>query len=660
MLNIIKYLKYLVIIYGILYSSLFSQTNNFNNLINSFNTSQNSNNSNFDVTFYSLDLDIYISQPYIEGNVLCRFKSVIDSLQEIKLNLIHTFDIDSVVGNVNNYIFKNDTIYITFNKTILIGEESECKIYYRGKPQPAENNIGFQYESSNGIPKITTACEPFFSYCWWPCKDGAGDKADSVYIDITIPDTVINGVELIALSNGKLDNIISKTGKKTFQWRERYPIATYYIMAAVSNYEHFRIDYTGKYGEKFPIDFWVFPGNVNAAQGFVSRITEVIDFYSSLFGKYPFHKEKYAMTQVSTNFGALENQTNTIMWDDWWRLSQFRVLVHELSHMWFGCMISFENLHNVWLNEGFASYCEALWREKDNGFEAYKNYMKKFEYWDGGTVYLKNVPGYVWDIFNSDLQYHKAAYSLHMLRGVLGDSLFFKCIYEYANQKELMYDHVITDQFKNVCENVSQMNLDFFFDQWIYDEYYPVYEYSFDQNQSTFDLNIQIEQTQSNNGWRSIFEMPIQLKLIYEDNSDTTITVWNNKQKQNFNIALSKNINNIEFDPDNWILKKVKRVSTGIVENILNKLPIKFSLFQNYPNPFNPSTTIKYSIPQQSYITLKIYDILGRQVATVIDEVKPPGNYQVEFNAANLPSGVYFYRIQAGSFNQVRKMLLIK
>jgi predicted GH43/DUF377 family glycosyl hydrolase len=90
------------------------------------------------------------------------------------------------------------------------------------------------------------------------------------------------------------------------------------------------------------------------------------------------------------------------------------------------------------------------------------------------------------------------------------------------------------------------------------------------------------------------------------------------------------------------------------------EIPTQFSLSQNYPNPFNPNTTIMYSIPKQSYITLKVYDILGREVAALVNEDKPSGNYQVEFNAADLSSGVYFYRIQAGSFNQVRKMMLIK
>ena len=98
----------------------------------------------------------------------------------------------------------------------------------------------------------------------------------------------------------------------------------------------------------------------------------------------------------------------------------------------------------------------------------------------------------------------------------------------------------------------------------------------------------------------------------------------------------------------------------------IDEFPIEFKLFPNYPNPFNPTTTIKYSIPKQSYVTLKVYDLLGREIQTIVNEEKPPGNYEVEFhiqqttNNKQLSSGVYFYRIRAGSFNQVRKMLLIK
>ena len=88
--------------------------------------------------------------------------------------------------------------------------------------------------------------------------------------------------------------------------------------------------------------------------------------------------------------------------------------------------------------------------------------------------------------------------------------------------------------------------------------------------------------------------------------------------------------------------------------------PGSYYLAQNYPNPFNPSTKIKYSIPQLSQVTLKIFNALGEEIATLVNEEKVAGYYSVEFNAATLPSGVYFYRIQAGEFVQTKKMILIK
>jgi hypothetical protein len=99
-------------------------------------------------------------------------------------------------------------------------------------------------------------------------------------------------------------------------------------------------------------------------------------------------------------------------------------------------------------------------------------------------------------------------------------------------------------------------------------------------------------------------------------------------------------------------------LATGLEEQEL--LPQEFRLEQNYPNPFNPATVISYQLPVSGNITLKIYDILGNEVATLVNEIKPAGSYKVEFNAKDFSSGVYFYRIQAGPFNQIKKMILLK
>ena len=98
----------------------------------------------------------------------------------------------------------------------------------------------------------------------------------------------------------------------------------------------------------------------------------------------------------------------------------------------------------------------------------------------------------------------------------------------------------------------------------------------------------------------------------------------------------------------------------GIEDNVLNSIPAKFSLSQNYPNPFNPTTTIKYQIPEMSFVTLKVYDVLGKEVTTLVNKYHPAGNFEIEFNATSLPSGVYFYSFQAERYAMTKKMLLLK
>ena len=101
--------------------------------------------------------------------------------------------------------------------------------------------------------------------------------------------------------------------------------------------------------------------------------------------------------------------------------------------------------------------------------------------------------------------------------------------------------------------------------------------------------------------------------------------------------------------------------TTVNIENTnINTTPTSFLLYQNYPNPFNPSTTIKYSVPNQSIVSLKLFDVLGSEIKTIVNEEKPIGNYEVNFDASNLPSGVYFYRLQAGDFVETKKMVLLK
>ncbi|MBK9096685.1 MAG: T9SS type A sorting domain-containing protein [bacterium] len=107
-----------------------------------------------------------------------------------------------------------------------------------------------------------------------------------------------------------------------------------------------------------------------------------------------------------------------------------------------------------------------------------------------------------------------------------------------------------------------------------------------------------------------------------------------------------------------FIMKLDQTIGTGINEKFFN--PYSYTLSQNYPNPFNPSTVISYRLPVTSNVSLKVYDVLGNEIATLVNEEKPAGEYEVEFNAAKLPSGIYFYKLEAGSFSETKKMILMK
>ena len=96
------------------------------------------------------------------------------------------------------------------------------------------------------------------------------------------------------------------------------------------------------------------------------------------------------------------------------------------------------------------------------------------------------------------------------------------------------------------------------------------------------------------------------------------------------------------------------------VDEEQTSVPDAYSISQNYPNPFNPITTIKYQIPELSFVTLKVYDVLGNEITTLLNEEKPVGSYQIEFDATILSSGVYFYKLQAGNFVKTKKMILLK
>jgi len=615
--------------------------------------------SDFDVTFYHLDVDIAAVNPYIQGRVLCRFESAVDSLRHITLDLHHALAVDSVTGNAGSYQQAGDTVRIALDRAYGAGQPAEVAVHYGGVPALAGGYKGLRYGIHGANERIIASLStPFLAHYWWPCKDGPGDKADSVWLDITIPDTTMAGYPLAAVSNGDISCITHGGEKNTYHWRHRYPIVPYYVMVAISNYRVFQEIYTGPQDESFPLIYHVFDEHFEDSQAGVAQLPEAMTLFSEYFGAYPFAEERYGMTQLGF-YGGIENQTNTIigqMSPDWlW------VAVHELSHQWFGDLITCQSWHHGWLNEGFATYCEALWEEHTGGQQAYLNHLRSVKYTQGGTLYLQDDSD-PFNIFISII-YDKGAWVLHMLRGVLGDAPFFQCLSEYASDPTLRYGHATTEDFQAVCESVSGRDLEFFFDQWVYDERYPAYEYSYHQDPASFSTSVTLRQVQSDYGWREVFEMPIPLRFYFAGGKDSTITVWMAEREFHGQYDFSEPLAGMLVDPDDWILKTAGLV-VGVDEEA-EPLPNRFALRQNYPNPFNAGTTIPYRLTQEDDVRLEIANIAGQTVTTLVDGRQGPGLHAVRWDGRNgsgqaVGSGIYLCRLTAGERHSSRKMLLLR
>jgi aminopeptidase N len=616
--------------------------NNFKEFIKIKNARTNTDTS-FDVRFYYLKADVSIDRnaKYIKGNLFCRVESRINNLLNIGLSLHHSLHVDSITGNATSFSIIGDSINIILDNSYPAGQQAAITVWYQGEPVEAGGYKGLVYAThASQEPVIASLSTPYLAHYWYPCKDGPEDKADSVYLDITVPDTAINGNNVIAVSNGLLENINHSNNKVTYSWRHRYPIVTYYVMMAISNYSHFQQSSIGPVGETFPLDYYYFRESETASLMGISEMPEVMEFFSDQYGKYPFRKEKYAMSQLGF-YGAIENQTNTIInsMDPLW----FSISVHELSHMWFGDMITCADWHHAWLNEGFATYSEALWEEYKYGSSTFRNEMNEIKYFGSGTLYLQNDN----DTFNifKDIIYNKGAWVLHMLRGVLGDSIFFTSMKVYANETGYMYKNASTENFKKICENISGKDLDFFFDQWVYDERYPYYFYNFIQDSATHDLVFHVIQAQDSMfRWREVFIMPIQLKITDTSGHDTLVTIWNDQKSQQFLFHMNGTIKiagtSVVFDPDNHVLCK-SFYNPYLPVNDIESIS-EINTFNLNPNPSSDYLIITFKLNSKKAV-YEIFDSSGKLVNKGLIKAS-----KTKIPVSNFNKGMYLLRIEDG------------
>jgi len=622
--------------------------------------------SDFDAVYYDLDLTITSNPNNLEGTVTGVFKSKVTGLTQAELDFdaregIGAWQNFSVSGNVSSYTHSNWVLTVQLDQAYNIGETFSITVHYSGIPRTGGLQ-GFAFDvNSYGAPIISTLSEPYLAKTWWPCKDDPSDKADSVRIQATIPDNMLlasNGTLISEINNGN--------GTKTFVWMERYPITTYLVSLAISNYATFSDSVELSPGQYMPIDYWVYPAQLPNAHNAFAPLPNMIQIYSGLFGMYPWANEKYGHAVFEWG-GAMEHQTCTSIGgvSTGWQY----IYAHELSHQWFGDLVTCETWGDIWLNEGFATYCEALYVEQVSGSSAFHAYvnadLSSMDYWAEDAIYRYNISD-PWYIFNSTV-YDKGGWVLHMLRHIVGDTTFFQIMHDYPNDPQFYQGTANTTQFRDFCEQESGMDLDQFFQQWIYETFYPIYSwgYSYNQTADGHSLYLEVQQTQNQvpPNPQHLFHMPIDIQVNYVDGTSETFVIRDSLRNQYFTLQLDTMPQSVQFDPDKWVLKKTNQIVVSMNGN--DNTIASYELFQNYPNPFNPITTIKYQIPQTTEVSLEIYNTLGEKVRKYTPGTQQAGLHQIRWDAKNdhgedVSSGIYIYRLTSGDVQIAKKMILMR
>lgn len=614
------------------------------------------NQDKFDVAYYKLNISINPVKQILEGFVEIAGTVIDSGLTAFEYDLSDYMSVDSVrAGNtITTHSHIQGLVSVTPDSIPAIGETFSHTIYYNGSP--SSTGFGsFRIDERYGRQLISTLSEPYGARDWWPCKDAPRDKADSVDIYITVPD------EYVVASNGSLEEISTiATGLQRWHWHESYPITTYLVSLAIYPYHTWEDTYTSPLsGETLPLNYYVFPeDSANAHEDF-NIMDASMGIFAGLFGEYPFMGEKYGMAAFPWG-GAMEHQTLTsygdglITGDHTWDY----ILIHELAHQWWGDLVTCFDFHHIWLNEGFATYSEALWVEEYYGEDSFWNYMDSrmgFEdWWANPAVYRYNVDN-AGAIFHTTV-YKKGAWVLHMLRHVVGNETFFDIMQTYAAAPDFAYKTATTEQFRDLCETVSGMDLDAFFQQWIYESYYPEYGVSFSNQSNAVEITI----SQSSVGG-AIFTMPLDLDIVCKDTTIRYVAQSSNSSDVFVvNLPDGQSAQYIVLDPDNWVMKKVQYL--GI--NPPGVLPDKFAVHGVYPNPFNSSTQIEFSIPVAGNVQVVIYNINGREIWQA-EQSFMPGSYTIRWNGQSsaglsLASGTYILKIISGDFQDKLKILLIK
>ncbi|MEO5647076.1 MAG: M1 family aminopeptidase [Chitinophagaceae bacterium] len=595
--------------------------------------------ANFDVSHYRCEWEVNPAVRFITGKVTPSFK-ITSPATFISLDLRNELTVDSVKQRNNKLVFQHSShiLRANFPAQLNTGAIDSITIFYKGIP--TTTGFGSFIQTTHiGTPIIWTLSEPYGSMDWWPCKNGLDDKADSIDILVTHP------AQFKAASNGLMQSETLMPGglKKITHWKHRYPIASYLVAFAVTNYVVFD-RYVQLGATNLLMQTHCYPESLLNFQQNTPNVLEAMSLFHNHFGDYPFIKEKYGHVQWNWG-GGMEHQTATFI-----SSTDESLMAHELGHQWFGDKITCASWEDIWLNEGFATHLARMHMEKKYPASILSNRragINVITSIQGGSVKVDDTTS-VNRIFDGRLSYLKGSQLLYMLRWKLGDAKFFEAVRNYMADPALKYGFARTVDLKLHLEKTSGQNLTEFFNDWYTGQGYPRYNVQWAQFGST-SVKIKMSQIPSHPSV-SFFEMPVALKFKNATN-ERTVVVDNTSNGQEFFKTIGFVADTVLIDPEYWLIS-----ANNSTEKVASIGPLVTGV-NIYPNPFQSNISVLLSNVPASKAELKLFNALGQLVYQQSLQLINGTEY-LEIKNPVLSSGTYWMKISDGKdFNFTKKLL---
>ncbi|MFN8358758.1 MAG: M1 family aminopeptidase [Candidatus Kapaibacterium sp.] len=559
----------------------------------------------------------------------------------------------------------NDTATVTICYTYTGTNNRGLFLYPKGMfvgrgPRPAEDSV-FVDERL-----VYTMSEPQDARYWMPCNDSPYDKARA---SITVRVPYINSksaLQFTVSSNGLRTISAPKddglgASYRDFIWQDTTPIPTYLMVASASKFKEYSDWYKRVSNPNDSVEIinysWpndagndsITDGSTYNTRNSLKNVPAMMAYYSTKYGEYPF--VKYGHTAVQPfNFGGMEHQTMTTINRSWLRGTSEIGVAHELMHQWTGDQVTCATWYDIWLNEGGATYGEALFYESWGGEEWYHRVMI-----DKKNGYMQQQPQppiygiSINNVFNYATSYCKAGWVYHMLRKMLGDSVYFPTMQKYF--AKYRFQSIETeDMVKTFEELVPNPPVPFrtFFNQWIYSAGHPIYEISTSQyyySPIEQRVVVKLRQTQSGQDVPDVFEMPVTLMFIGKNNEQKVVRFINNQRNEQTETFF------VPFVVSRVVLDSADDI---LCEKVMNVVSVDESEQPHEnagitPNPTSSGADSRFgvSITKMDTYTIELIDMLGRKIRTLQEGILAEGRYSIAVPSSHLSPGMYSIRVRS-------------